>query len=86
MALERVVGAMDAALVALYVMTSKKMPKEVYLEDVIERLVRMAKIQLQHTIFPEFDPVYRVDPKNKSNHLDMHKSAALQLCCACARH
>ena len=62
-------GAMDAALVALYVMTSKKMPKEVYLEDVIERLVRMTKVQLQHTIYPEYDPVYRVDPKNKSKNV-----------------
>ena len=59
-------GAADASLIALHVMTSSGMPKEVYLEDVIERVVKMVKVQLQHTIYPEFDPVYRVDPKNKS--------------------
>lgn len=54
-------------MVGLYIMTSKAMPKEVFIEDVIERIVMMAKIQLQNTIFPEFDPVYRVDPsKGKS--------------------
>ena len=41
------------------------MPKQVYLEDVIERTVMMAKTQLLNTIFPEFDPVYRIDPKSK---------------------
>ena len=62
---ERIASAVDAALTALYIMTSPNMPKQVYLEDVIERLVMMAKMQLQNTIFPEFDPVYRIDPKNK---------------------
>jgi len=42
------------------------MPKEVFLEDVIERVVRMSKMQLYNAIYPEFDPVYRVDPHNKS--------------------
>ena len=63
--LERVTTAVDAAMVALYIMTSKNMPKEVFIEDVIERLVMMAKVQLQNTIYPEFDPVYRVDPSNR---------------------
>ena len=62
----KVMGAADASLIALHVMTSERMPKEVYLEDVIERVVKMVKVQLQQTIFPNFDPVYRIDPKNKS--------------------
>jgi len=45
------------------------MPKEVFLEDVIERVVRMSKMQLYNAIYPEFDPVYRVDPHNKSVYL-----------------
>jgi cohesin loading factor subunit SCC2 len=63
--MDRVLAAVDAGLAALYVMTSSGMPKEVYIEDVIERVVAMAKMQLQNTIFPDYDPVYRVDPKGK---------------------
>jgi len=59
-------SALDAALTALYIMTSNSMPKEVFLEDVIERVVRMSKMQLYNAIYPEFDPVYRIDPHNKS--------------------
>ncbi len=62
---ERVAAAVDAAQTALSIMTAPNMPKQVYLEDVIERTVMMAKTQLINTIFPEFDPVYRIDPKNK---------------------
>ena len=64
--MDRVLCAADASLTALYVMTSADMPKEVYIEDVIDRVVRMTRLQMQNTIFPEFDPVYRIDPKNKS--------------------
>jgi len=42
------------------------MPKEVFIEDVIERVVRMSKMQLYNAVYPEFDPVYRADPHNKS--------------------
>jgi len=42
------------------------MPKEVFIEDVIERVVRMSKMQLYNAIYPEFDPAYRVDPHSKS--------------------
>lgn len=62
---ERVTFAVDAAQTALSIMTAPSMPKQVYLEDVIERTVMMAKTQLVNTIFPEFDPVYRIDPKSK---------------------
>lgn len=61
--MERVTSAVDAALTALYIMTSIDMPKEVYVEDVIDRIVRMVRSQLQNTIYPEFDPVYRVPDK-----------------------
>ncbi len=66
---ERVAAAVDAAQTALSIMTAPNMPKQVYLEDVIERTVMMAKTQLFNTIFPEFDPVYRIDPKNKRKFL-----------------
>ena len=66
-AMERVGRSMDAALTAIYIMTSPKMPKHVFLEDVIDRLVMFGKFQLTNTIYPEFDPVYRILSKEKGN-------------------
>ena len=58
--MERITHSMDSALTALYIMTSEAMPKEVFIEDVIDRITNLAKFQLQNSIYPEFDPVYRV--------------------------
>ncbi|ESO95734.1 hypothetical protein LOTGIDRAFT_214826 [Lottia gigantea] len=58
--MERIMRSMDATLTALFIMTSPKMPKQVYLEDVIERILFFGKFQLHNTIYPEFDPVYKV--------------------------
>ncbi|XP_056020035.1 nipped-B-like protein isoform X3 [Ostrea edulis] len=66
--MERIMRSMNSALIALYIMTSPKMPKQVYLEDVIERIILFGKFQLQNTIFPEFDPVYKIDPKAKDGY------------------
>ncbi|XP_043282978.1 nipped-B-like protein B [Venturia canescens] len=66
LAMERVQRAVDASLIALNIMTSQNMPKTVYLEDVIDRVVLFMKFQLQNTIYPSFDPVYRIDSKNKT--------------------
>lgn len=63
--MERVMGAADACLVSLYIMTSPNMPKRVYLEDVIDRVVLFLKYQLHNTIFPSFDCTYRLDNKKK---------------------
>jgi cohesin loading factor subunit SCC2 len=48
-----------SSLTALHILTSQSMPKRVYLEDLIDRIVIFSKYQLQNTIFPTFDPVYR---------------------------
>lgn len=64
-AVDRVLGAADASLTCLYVMTSPNMPKRVYLEDVIDRVIVFLKFQLHNTIFPSFDAVYRIDSKKK---------------------
>ena len=61
--MERILRGVDASLTALYIMTSRNMNKRVYLEDVIERCVQFAKFQLSNTIYPSFDPVYRIDSK-----------------------
>ena len=64
-AMERISRSMDAALTAIYIMTSPKMPKQVFLDDVMERIIMFGKFQLTNTIYPEFDPVYRIHGKNK---------------------
>lgn len=69
--MDRVMRSMDASLTALSVMTGRNMPKQVYLEDVIERIILYAKFQLHNTIYPEFDPVYKIDPKAKGKSLIM---------------
>lgn len=65
-AVDRVLGAADAALTCLYIMTSTNMPKRVYVEDVIDRIIMYIKFQLLNTIFPSFDSVYRIEPKAKA--------------------
>ena len=66
LAMERVQRAVDASLISLHIMTSSNMPKTVYLEDVIDRIIIFMKFQLQNTIYPSFDPVYRIDSKSKT--------------------
>lgn len=60
--IERVTKSADACQVALNIMTSPHMPKAVYLEDVIERVLQYTKFHLQNTLYPQYDPAYRVDP------------------------
>uniref|UniRef100_A0A3P9DR05 Nipped-B protein n=1 Tax=Maylandia zebra TaxID=106582 RepID=A0A3P9DR05_9CICH len=60
--MERVTKSADACLTALNIMTSAHMPKAVYIEDVIERVLQYTKFHLQNTLYPQYDPVYRVDP------------------------
>ena len=67
-AMERISRSMDAALTAIYIMTSPKMPKQVFLDDVIERIIMFGKFQLTNTIYPEFDPVYRIISKEKGEY------------------
>jgi len=59
--MERVTQSADACLTALHIMTSGHMPKAVYIEDVIERVLQYTKFHLQNTLYPQYDPVYRVD-------------------------
>lgn len=70
LAMERVQRAVEASLIALHIMTSSNMPKTVYLEDVIDRIVLFMKFQLQNTIYPSFDPVYKIDTKNKTDNFN----------------
>ncbi|KAK5642643.1 hypothetical protein RI129_008810 [Pyrocoelia pectoralis] len=58
--LDHVMAGGDSCLVSLYVMTSPKMAKQVYLEDVIDAVVLFIKHQL-----PSFDCNFKVDSKKK---------------------
>lgn len=60
--MERVTKSADACLTALNIMTSPHMPKTVYIEDVIERVLQYTKFHLQNSVYPQYDPAYRVDP------------------------
>uniref|UniRef100_A0A8D0GLK0 Nipped-B protein n=1 Tax=Sphenodon punctatus TaxID=8508 RepID=A0A8D0GLK0_SPHPU len=59
--MERVTKSADACLTAINIMTSPNMPKAVYIEDVIERVIQYTKFHLQNTLYPQYDPVYRLD-------------------------
>lgn len=63
---ERVKRASDAAVVALNVMSSHKMFKQVIIEDVIDRCIGLTRLLLIHLIYPASDSVYRmVNTKRK---------------------
>merc|ERR1739844_868903 len=73
MAMERVMRGADASLTVLNIMTSKKMPKPVYLDDVIDRVALLLRFQLQNTIYPSFDPIYREISKSKTGYVGSMK-------------
>ncbi|XP_072943981.1 nipped-B protein isoform X1 [Epargyreus clarus] len=64
-ALERVMCASDASLTSLYIMTSPSMPKRIFLEDVIDRIIMFIKFQLNNTIYCVYDPVYSIQTTSK---------------------
>ncbi len=59
LAAERVMRAAECALCAMNIMTSKNMNKRVYIDDVIDKVAMFVRYQLQNTIYPSFDPVYK---------------------------
>ncbi|XP_065070069.1 nipped-B-like protein A isoform X2 [Rhopilema esculentum] len=63
--MDRVLRACEASLIILHITTAPEMPKQVYMEEVIEHVVSFCRFQLENTIYPEYDPVYRVDPDSK---------------------
>ena len=60
---ERVTNAADACLTALHVMTAPQMPKAVYLEEVIERVLQYTRFHLQATVYPHYDRAHRGEPR-----------------------
>uniref|UniRef100_A0A915HGM1 Nipped-B protein n=1 Tax=Romanomermis culicivorax TaxID=13658 RepID=A0A915HGM1_ROMCU len=56
---DRVFRSLDSAILALTIMTGQGMPRQVYIEDAIERAAQLLKFQLINTVAPAFDPTYR---------------------------
>uniref|UniRef100_A0A665VUX1 Nipped-B protein n=1 Tax=Echeneis naucrates TaxID=173247 RepID=A0A665VUX1_ECHNA len=73
--MERVTKSADACLTALNIMTSPHMPKAVYIEDVIERVLQYTKFHLQNSIYPQYDSAYRVDTHGGGGHTSKSKKA-----------
>lgn len=63
--MESIQRGVVACLTSLHILTSPNMPKKAYLEDLMDRIVVFSKFQLQNTVFPTFDPVYRIDKRSK---------------------
>uniref|UniRef100_A0A0N5A0L1 Nipped-B protein n=1 Tax=Parastrongyloides trichosuri TaxID=131310 RepID=A0A0N5A0L1_PARTI len=52
---ERILRALDACCIALNILNSPKMPKQVYIEDTIEGAVMLVKQLLLNYVYPAFD-------------------------------
>jgi cohesin loading factor subunit SCC2 len=56
---EKLFRALDCSIIALIIMTSPKIPKELIVEDLIEQIVAFTKLNLNQVIYPFYDPVYK---------------------------
>jgi cohesin loading factor subunit SCC2 len=73
MAMERVMRGADASLVAMHILTSKKMGKRIYIDDVIDRVALFLRFQLSNTIYPSYDTVYKEISKSKTGYVGSMK-------------
>ncbi|KAK6732347.1 hypothetical protein RB195_016622 [Necator americanus] len=64
---ERLIRGADAACTTLMIMTCHKMPKQVYIEDAIERSINLCRHYLKSIVFPASDPMYGPGKKQKSD-------------------
>ena len=51
---DRVLPALSSALTAFKIMMAPQMPKEVFIEDLIEDIVKFVKQQLIYVIYPHY--------------------------------
>lgn len=64
---ERVKRASDACVVALNIMSSHRMHKQVIIEDVIDRCIGLTRLLLIHLIYPASDSVYKMANTRKKD-------------------
>lgn len=62
---ERLIRGADAACTTLMIMTCHKMPKQVYIEDAIERSINLCRHYLKSIVYPASDPLYGPGRKQK---------------------
>lgn len=62
---ERLITSANACDVALNIMTTAKISQEILVENAIELSMIFIKSQLNKTIYPEFDPLYRNENQSK---------------------
>ena len=61
---ERILRSSEAALVILHIVTAPNMPKNVLLEESIDQVITLAHYQLEHSVYPQFDGVYRTQNRD----------------------
>ncbi|PNJ67036.1 NIPBL isoform 4 [Pongo abelii] len=74
--MERVTKSADACLTTINIMTSPNMPKAVYIEDVIERVIQYTKFHLQNTLYPQLNSS---DMDGEPMYIQMVTALVLQL-------
>lgn len=62
---DRLIRACDAASAAMIIMTSYKMPKQVFIEDAIDRAINLCKHYLNNIVFPASDSVYKASASGR---------------------
>ncbi|KAI1712006.1 HEAT repeat associated with sister chromatid cohesion domain-containing protein [Ditylenchus destructor] len=63
---DRLIRSIDAACTVLTIMTSPKMPKQVLLEDAIERSIQLCKQYLQNIVYPAVDSSLKISKSKKT--------------------
>ncbi|KAJ1354544.1 hypothetical protein KIN20_011524 [Parelaphostrongylus tenuis] len=64
---ERLIRGADSACTTLMIMTCHKMPKQVYIEDAIERSINLCRHYLKSIIYPASDPMYGPGRKQRAD-------------------
>lgn len=74
--IEMVHCSTEASLIAMNIMTAPNMSKSVYIDEVMERLAQFMRNQLNNTVYPEYDPVYK-SPLSKKKEMT-HSSGRMR--------
>ncbi|VDK74707.1 unnamed protein product [Litomosoides sigmodontis] len=64
---DRIMRAADASCTAMLIMTSTKMPKQVFIEDPIDRSIQLCKQFLNNIVYPTSDSSCRTSSKGRRN-------------------
>ena len=60
-----VMSALESVHIALTIMTHQHMPKQVYSEEIIDRIINFSRHQIVQSVFTAYDPSYRSIYKGK---------------------